>query len=272
MSEMWEAVSGAWEENATFVDEHVGEVTAAMIATAQLRPGDAVIDLACGPGGAGLAAAPVVTETGRVVLADVAPGMVAAAGRRAAGLPQVDTLACDELAIDAPAESFDAAICRFGLMFAEPPEDAVREAARVLKPGGRYVAMTWASRAENQWLGLIFDAVGEQFGVPFPPPSLAGPFALEDPARLEAALAGGGLTDVDVQKHPATFRVSSLEEWWDRVPKFAGPLAMALGGMEPDVRDAIRDRALAKGEAAIRTTADGVELTGAVLIGSGRRG
>ena len=58
-------------------------------------------------------------------------------------------------------------------MFVDEPADAVREARRVLRPGGRYVAMTWDAREANPWLGLILDAVGEQFGVPFPPPGIA---------------------------------------------------------------------------------------------------
>ncbi len=96
--------------------------------------------------------------------------MVQAAARRAAALPQVTTLVCDELQLEAADESFDAVLCRHGLMFVDDPADAVREARRVLRPGGRYVAMTWDAREANPWLGLILDAVGEQFGVPFPPP------------------------------------------------------------------------------------------------------
>ena len=37
---------------------------------------------------------------------------------------------------------------------------------------------------------------------------------------------------------------ASLDEWWERVPKLAGPLATALAGMEADVRDAIGERAM----------------------------
>jgi SAM-dependent methyltransferase len=271
MSDMWNSVAPVWERHAAFVDAHLAGPTEAMLDAAGVGPGAAVLEVAAGPGGAGLAAAARVGAGGRVVLTDVAPDMVAAAERRAADLPHVSAQVADELALGLEAGTFDAVICRHGLMFAEPPADAVREAASTLRPGGRYATLVWAARPENPWLGLLFDAIGEQFGVQFPPPHIAGPFALDDPGRLEAALADGGLTDVSVQQVPAPMRLGSVEEWWAQVPQLAGPVAQALAGMEPDVRDAIRDRALAKGAAAARETDGGIELDGAVLLGSGTR-
>jgi SAM-dependent methyltransferase len=89
--------------------------------------------------------------------------------------------------------SFDAVICRHGLMFVEDPVTAVAEAARVLRPGGGYAAMTWDRRELNPWLGLVLDAVGDQFGVPFPPPDVRGPFSLDDVDELTSLLTAGGL-------------------------------------------------------------------------------
>ena len=56
----------------------------------------------------------------------------------------------------------------------------------------------WGPRARNPWLGLVLDAVSEQLGMPFPPPGVPGPFALEDAERLAALLAGAGLAEVAV--------------------------------------------------------------------------
>jgi SAM-dependent methyltransferase len=271
MSEMWDSVAENWQRNADFVDRHLADATAALLSAVEIEPGDAVLDLACGPGGAGLAAAAAVGESGRVVLADVAPSMVEGAAERAAGLPQVSTAVFDLASIDAPDESFDAVICRHGLMFAESPIEGVREAARVLRPGGRYGAMTWDSRAANPWLGLILDAVGEQFGVPFPPPSVPGPFSLDDQDRLLSLLTEGGFDDVSVRAIGVPMPADSLEAWWERVPQLAGPLSAALAGMEPDVRDEIRRRAIQAGESVARTTGQGIELDGSVLVASGLR-
>ncbi len=66
-------------------------------------------------------------------------------------------------------------------------------------------------------------------------------------------------------------RSASLDAWWDLVPELAGPLALALAGMDDDVREAIRARSLESGAAAARAGDDGVELAGSVLVASGRR-
>ncbi len=197
MSDMWNGAADGWERNADVVDAHLAAATANLLDAAGVAAGSAVLDVAAGPGGAGLAAA---ARGARVVLADVAPAMVDAARRRSEGMPDVSAIVCDELAIDAPDASFDAVLCRHGLMFVDAPADAVREARRVLRPGGRYAAMTWDARAANPWLGLILDAVGEQFGVPFPPPGMPGPFSLDAPDTLAAALEQGGLEDVRVAR------------------------------------------------------------------------
>jgi hypothetical protein len=100
---------------------------------------------------------------------------------------------------------------------------------------------------------------------------MPGPFALSSTDAVVTALTGGGLSGVEVTRVTAPFPVATLDQWWDRVVKLAGPLAQAMAAMEPDVREAIHERALAKGEAAARETADGLEFTGSVLVGSGQR-
>ncbi len=269
MADMWNAFADAWEQDADYIDGYMADATEAMLDAAELRDGQAVLDLAAGPGGAGIAAASRVGPSGRVMLSDGAPAMVAAAARRAASLPQISTLVCDQLTIDAADASFDAVICRHGLMFSDAPADVVREVARVLRPGGRYATMTWDARSANPWLALILDAVGEQFGGTFPPPGVAGPFALDDPLRLAGILTEGGLENVSVQRVSTPMRVASIEDWWERVPRLAGPLGAALAAMDADARDAIRQRSIDSANAVARPAAGGVELDGSVLIASG---
>jgi SAM-dependent methyltransferase len=269
MSEMWDSVAANWEREAEFVDRHLATATEALLDEAGVVAGTRVLELAAGPGGAGLAAAERVGKEGRVVITDSAPAMVRVAARRAAGAA-VETAVCEQEAIEFPDASFDAVISRHGLMFVEDPPAAVCEAARVLSGGGRFATLVWASRAQNPWLGLVLDAVGEQFGVPFPPPTVRGPFSLGDPDELAAVLRDGGLLDVRVRTLQTPMRAGSLEQWWQRVPSLAGPLATALEAMEPDVREQIERRALDSGRASARPGDDGgVVFDGAVLLASG---
>jgi SAM-dependent methyltransferase len=266
---MWNSVAPGWEASAEFVDGHLALATERLLDGAGIGEGDDVLDLAAGPGGAGLAAAGRVGPNGSVVLSDVADEMVAVAARRAEADPRVSTAVFDQGAIVAEDGQFDAVISRHGLMFIEDAPGAVHEAARVLRPGGRYAAMTWGPRDLNPWLGLVLDAVGEQFGVPFPPPSVRGPFSLDDPELLTAVLRDGGLAGVQVETIETPMRAASLQAWWERVPKLAGPLAIALAGMEPDVREEIAQRALRAGADVARRDGDQIVFNGSVLIGSG---
>jgi SAM-dependent methyltransferase len=271
MSDMWDSVAPGWEANAGFVDEQLALATEALLDAAHVAEGDQVLELAAGPGGAGLAAAQRVGSNGLVVLSDVAAGMVAVAAQRADAHAQVSTAVFDQSAIDFADASFDAVINRHGLMFVEDPVQAVSEAVRVLRAGGRYAVMTWDRRELNPWLGLMLDAVSAQFGVPFPPPNVRGPFSLDTPDALSSVLRDGGLDEVTVIAMSTAMHAASIEEWWERVPKLAGPLALALAGMDADVRDAIRDRATQAGEKAAASDSDGIVFPGSVLIGSGRK-
>jgi SAM-dependent methyltransferase len=270
MSEMWDSVAPGWDANAGFVDEQLALATDALLDAARIGEGDRVLDLAAGPGGAGLAAAQRVGSSGSVVLSDVAAEMVAVAATRASPSAHVSTAVFDQSSIGFEDASFDAVINRHGLMFVEEPAEAVAEAARVLRAGGRYAAMTWDRRELNPWLGLVLDAVSDQFGVPFPPPGIRGPFSLDTPDALTSALRDGGLKDVTVHAMSTPMHAASLDEWWERVPKLAGPLAIALRGMEADVRDAIAERALQSGAKARSLERDGIVFAGSVLIGSGQ--
>jgi SAM-dependent methyltransferase len=267
---MWAAVADRWAEHADEVDERGAELTAAMLDWVALRPGDRVLELACGPGGAGLAAAERVGPGGEVVLSDVAPPMLAIATARAAarGLTQVRGEVIDLEAIDQPDGRYDAVLCREGLMFAVEPARAAREIARVLRPGGRIAAAVWGPRAENPWLGLVLDAVGEQLGVPLPPPGIPGPFSLGDRAGLAALLGGAGLVDVSVRGVPTPLRSPSFDAWWARTTAIAGPLAALVAGLPDD--DAAALRARVRHAVASYATADGLELPGVALLACAR--
>src|SRR5262245_18304114 len=119
MHELWSAVAPAWASHAEFVDRRAAGLTGAMLDAVALRPGDRVLELACGAGGVTLAAAPRVEPSGEVVCTDVADAMVEVARERAAslGLGNVTTRRRDLENIDEPDGAFDAVLCREGLMF-----------------------------------------------------------------------------------------------------------------------------------------------------------
>ena len=82
---LWSAVAPAWGEHAAYIDQRAAGLTEELLELADLQPGRRVLELACGPGGLGLAAAPRVAP-GEVVVSDVAPEMTAIAAARADAL------------------------------------------------------------------------------------------------------------------------------------------------------------------------------------------
>ena len=263
---MWAAVATGWGEHADFVDQRGRALTEKLLELAAPEPGERVLELACGPGGLGLAAAERVAPGGAVVLSDVAPEMTAIAGRRAAdlGLDNVTTAVLDIERIDQPDASYDVVLCREGLMFALDPSQAAGEIRRVLRPGGRLALAVWGPRERNPWLGTVLDSVSAQVGAPVPPPGIPGPFALEDAAKLGALLEGAGLRDVTVTELPVPLKVDSFDEWWRRTTALAGPLAKMLELLPEDATRALEDRARAAAKP--YETPDGLDFPGVTLV------
>ena len=151
LHDMWAAVAPAWSEHAAYADARGAEVAERMLELSLPRPGERVLELACGPGGLGLAAATRVAPGGEVVLSDVVPEMTAIASARAdtLGLSNVSTRVLDLEAIEQPNDTYDVVLCREGLMLATEPARAAREIRRVLRPGGRVAVAVWGPRERN---------------------------------------------------------------------------------------------------------------------------
>jgi enediyne biosynthesis protein CalE5 len=268
---MWAAVADGWAEHADYVDSRAAVATDRLLELAAPRPGERVLELACGPGGLGLAAAMRVAPNGEVVLSDVAAEMtaIAAARAEALGLTNVSTRELDLEHIDEPDGSYDVVLCREGLMFAPDPGGAAREMARVLRPGGRVALAVWGPRERNPWLGLVLDAASAQLGKPVPPPGVPGPFSLDDGDRLAGLLAEATLDDVTVSELAVPLRARSFDEWWTRTSALAGPLAALLAALPEDARQSLRARA--RESIGDYETPDGIEFPGVTLIAVARR-
>jgi SAM-dependent methyltransferase len=269
--QMWASVAPSWATHAAYVDDRAAAVTDTMLDRADPRPGDRVLELACGPGGVGLAAAPRVLPGGSVVLSDLTIEMTAIAARRAeaAGLANISARALDAQSIDEPDGSFDVVLCREGLMLLPDPIAAVAETHRVLRPGGRIAVAVWGARARNPWLGALFDAITEQTGFPVPPPGVPGPFALDDPGTVAGMLSDAGFDEAALDEVASPVRLGSFDDWWTVVPSLAGPVGRLLAGLPDETVLAIR--AGAAQALAPYATPTGHDIPGLSLVASARR-
>jgi len=268
----WARVADSWSRHADYVDAQAAQITEKMLDLTRPQPGERVVELACGPGGSGLAAAPMVGPEGEVLMSDVVPGMTAIAAARAAGLGlrNVSTQVLDLERINLRAASYDVVLCRDGLMFAVEPASAASEIRRILRPGGRVALAVWGPPADNPWLGAVFDGVGAVIGATLPPPGLPGPFALDSAERLARLLSDAGLAEVAVHELRLRRRAESFQAWWSRTSALAGPLSAMLASLPPHVITAIRARL--QDEVSPYATGEGLDFPALALIASGRVG
>jgi len=267
----WSAVAAAWDENADYVDSHAAAATEALIEALEVRAGDHVLELAAGPGVLGTTWSELTGPSGKVVLSDIAPGMVDVARRRTAHLNNAEVVLLDLASIDRTSDSFDAVACRMGLMFVTEPATALGEMRRVLVPGGRLGALTWAGPEHNPWMTCVgMSAMMNGVVSGGPPVAPGGIFSLSDPTELASLAKDAGFVDVQVAEFPILFRIKSIDEHVARVGSLAGPMAAAFADVGPGVLAAVRRTAaqLATEYAA----GDGYALPGRALLLSGRAG
>src|SRR6266436_3193552 len=117
-----------------------------------LQPGEAVLDVATGPGTVARLAAARLGSQGRVVATDIALPMldIARAKPVAAGAARIEYVESPAAPLAAPSGTFDAVLCQQGLQFFPDRPAALREMHRVLKPIGRAAIAVWAEIDRNQ--------------------------------------------------------------------------------------------------------------------------
>ena len=208
------SVAAAWQRSAASRAGALGPLTETMLDLAGVGPGSRILDVAAGTGEQSIMAAQRVGPDGLVLAVDIAAEMleVAAEQARAAGLANVETLVADAQALDLDPETFDAAICRSGLMLMAEPVAALVGIHRALKPDGKLAALVFGRAQQNplQWLPTVI--ARRAAGLPPPAPGEPGMFALSEPGALEAAFHAAGFRDVAVRTMATTRRFSSAAE------------------------------------------------------------
>lgn len=232
----WSAAAGGWERRSEWFDRNSGNLAEWLCDAAGMKPGDLVLDLACGSGQPSATAAERVRPGGRVIATDLSPDMVAVTMRKAQrlGLDNLEGREMNMQALEFPDATFDAATCRFGMMFCPDPVKAAAEIHRVLKPGSRFATAVWDVPAKNPFFTSITGVLGEF--VPLPPldPSAPGVFRLAPPGELERVLTAGGFSGVTVEARPITLVYDSLDDYWEIQTDLAAPLRSALASLSPD--------------------------------------
>jgi ubiquinone/menaquinone biosynthesis C-methylase UbiE len=184
-----------------------------VVALADPRPGERVLDIACGTGVVARLVAQRVGSTGNVTGLDLNPGMLAvAASVTASDLPTSAPITWREAsATNMPLAdgAFDVVYCQLGLQFFPDRPAALREMYRVLVSGGRLGLMVWQDIQHSPGFSALAAALArhvstEAGGI------MRAPFALADDEQLHALVAAEGFRDITIESVAGTVRFPSV--------------------------------------------------------------
>lgn len=197
-----------WQHASDGYHRYLGSLTMQTIdpllaAVSGPEPKSNLLDIATGPG---YVAAEAKRRGWSPVGVDFAEEMVTLAQRLH---PDIDFQVGDASALTFGDSEFSAAVMNFGILHLAQPENAVREAYRILQSGGLFAFTVWAKREEAPGFGIALRAV-EEFGDPgvkLPP----GPpfFRFSDPAESIRVMESSGFRNVAITQLPLNWKLDS---------------------------------------------------------------
>ena len=235
----WRESAPYWQKHAPTIRRMFAPVTSALIEDADITEGDKVLDVAGGPGEPSLSIAEVVGSTGSVTCTDAVAEMVFAAKSEAhrRGLENVFFEHCPADSLPFKDNSFDAAICRMGVMFFPDPLSGLREMLRVIKPEGSLSFAVWHESRFNPFAYIVTDVISRHIATPPADPDAAGAFRFAVPGKLAQILKDAGATRV--RERSLKFHIEapiSRDEFWQMRSGTSGTLREKLDGMTANLR------------------------------------
>jgi SAM-dependent methyltransferase len=156
-----------------------------------------VLELACGTGIVTRRLRDWLPSDARLVASDLNGAMIEQARTKFRSDEHVEWQEADATNLPFADQSFDIAVCQFGVMFFSDKPAAFREAHRVLAPGGEFLFSVWGT-LENNELSLVAERAIATFFHSDPPKFYGVPFGFHDPVQIKSMLASAGFESPEV--------------------------------------------------------------------------
>jgi SAM-dependent methyltransferase len=228
------------------------------------RPGERVLDLGTGPGEPALTIARTIGPSGHVTGVDLSEKMIELASRAArdAQITNVEFRTMDCAALDLPDASYDAILSSFGFQIFTDPEQAAREARRVLRPGGRIAVCVWGRGDHTPFLHAMVGPMLEH-AEPDETGYLPTPYETGGPGEMTAFLGTVGFRSAQEERRSFVMTFRDADEYLATILK-GTPLGHSLA--EEDA--AVQAEVVAKTRKNLEawTTPKGIELPAEVVF------
>jgi ubiquinone/menaquinone biosynthesis C-methylase UbiE len=238
----WDRVAHGWQKWSTTIEIGAEKVTSRLIELADIKIGSKVLDIATGIGEPAITVASRVGSNGQVLATDISTEMLSIAKQRAANLGLqhvIEFKQGDAETIELPGSTFDAVLCRWGLMLLPNLTTGLSNIYRSLVDGGRLSAAVWASPEKDSLIASTMDSVLKETNSPQPPPGTPGPFSLSDENILRNSFINSAFKDVAIERMNVTLDFGSSEAYANFVHETAGPLQTMLAKQTQDRRQEI---------------------------------
>jgi enediyne biosynthesis protein CalE5 len=238
----WNSAASGWKNWWQVIEKGAQKINDRLIELAKIKPGDKVLDLATGIGEPAVTIAKVVGSQGQVLAVDISDQMLAIARERAASLGLqvvIEFKESDIESLNLPPLSFDAVLCRWGLMFLPNLDSTLTNIFNALKNGGRFGAVVWSLQSKVPAIGFPMSIIMRELDVSNPTISASasasaagnrvlGPFSLADERILKDSLQKTGFRDIRVEIQNVTFEFASVNDYINHVKDIAAPLNAIL--------------------------------------------
>jgi SAM-dependent methyltransferase len=249
----WDSAAPGWKEWLETLEVAAQKVNYRLIELAEIKPGQKILDIATGIGEPAITAARKLVELagsvnrvnankGHVLATDISTQMLTIAKQRAAALGLqniIEFREADAEILELPQSSFDAVLCRWGLMFMPNLNKVLSNAFQALKSGGRLVCTVWAEASKVPFGSIPMSIVMRELNVPSPPPGTPGPFTLADINILQSALSNTGFASIKYERLNVTFEFSTVEDYINYTKAVAAPIKSMLSKVSVERQEEI---------------------------------